>query len=51
MSAYVNDLALLVVLLYLGLGFVISGSILGLAYLAYRKFRRLHGYQGRRRRR
>ena len=51
MSAYVNDLALLVVLLYLGLGFVISGAILGLAYLAHRKFRRLHGYQGRRRRR
>lgn len=42
MSAYVNDLALLTALFFIGIGFVLSASILGLAYLAYRKFRRTH---------
>lgn len=48
MADYVNDLKLLVVLFFLAGGFVVSGSILTLVYLAYRKMRRGHRTRGRR---
>jgi membrane-associated protease RseP (regulator of RpoE activity) len=51
MSSYVNDLALLSVLFFLGVGLIISVSVFGLTYLAYRKLRRTHRPQvGRKRR-